>query len=92
MIFQKFTSICPMVDEGQRIFSEGLVSLSVLLVTVVEQRTHVQNRRRYGSDPYMLYIFRHFEILLRDHVFQPSEATPDTPTDVLPKYGCILMK
>ena len=33
MIFQKFTSICPMVDEGQRICSEGLVSLSVLLVT-----------------------------------------------------------
>lgn len=91
MIFQKFTSICPMVDEDNIFILRDSFHF-LFFWSLVEQRTHVQNRRRYGSDPHMLYIFRHFEILLRDHVFQPSEATPDTPTDVLPKYGCILMK
>ena len=77
---KQITSICPIVDEGQHIFAEGLVLSSVIFVTVVDQRTH------------KMCIVKRFETLLRDHVFQPSETTPDTPTDVLPENGCILMK
>jgi hypothetical protein len=92
---KKFTSICPMIDEGQHICSEGLVSPSVLLLLwSTSVLTFKLGADAAAMATYLLQecAVRRFETLLRDHIFQPSETTPDTPTDVLPKNGCILMK
>jgi hypothetical protein len=51
--FKKFTSICPMVDEGQRMFAEGLVSPSFLFpLWLISVLTFI-SRRRCGSDGYI---------------------------------------
>ena len=77
-------------------FAEGLVSLSVTFTTVVNQRTHVQKsaqmRQRWRHNSPKMCIVSKASCSLRDHVFQSSETTPDTPTNVLPNNGCILTK
>jgi hypothetical protein len=76
-------------------FAEGLVSHSSFYYcgrTAYSRSKSAQMQQLSSRTSSKVYIIWRFENLLCDHVFQPSEATPDTPTDVLPKYGCILVK
>jgi len=53
IIFFKFTSICPTVYEGQRMFAEGPIFHFVLFVTVVDQHAHDEHRYRFSSGSYI---------------------------------------
>lgn len=76
-------------------FAEGPVHIPFSLsLSVVGQHAHDEHWYRCSSNsyipPFKLRINR-TSILLRNHVLQPSEPTPDTPADVLPENGCIPM-